>query len=385
MTAPAAALADLRASFPVAARWIYVNHAAVAPVSLEVAKAVGRFVRDASTDGGVHWEQWLAVRDEARAKAARLLGASPATLAFTTSTSQGLLTVAEGLDWRSGDEIVVLQDDFPANHIPWFRQQKHGVRVRVVPRSEGRVSVEAVLDAVGPRTRLVAVPSAFYDNGFRLDLVGLGRALRDTGALLCVDAIQTLGAFPLDVEEAGIDFLSADSHKWMLGLEGIGLLYVREALLEHLDPPFVSWLSVEQPFTSYEPGRALVPGARRFEYGAMPTVAVFGIDACLDMLARFGPAAMGKRILALTDRLAAGLRERGWTLTSPRESADESSGIVAGRHPVATNEEVVRNLGHAGVAATHRLGAVRFSPHAWNTEEEIDRILAALPPGPDGA
>lgn len=375
----AAALTELRASFPVAANWVYVNHAAVAPLSLDVTRAIARFVRDASTHGALHWEDWLAVRESARGKAARLIGAPPASIAFTTSTSQGLLTVAEGLDWRPGDEVVVAQDDFPANHIPWFRQEKRGVRVRVVPRRAGRVSVDAILAAVGARTRLVALPSALFDNGFRLDLVALGRALAERDVLFCVDAIQTLGAFPLDVEEAHIDFLSADSHKWMLGLEGAGILYVRDERLARLDPPFVSWMSVEDPFGAYAPGKPLREGARRFEYGALPTVAIFGIDACLDMLLRADPAAMGPRILALTDRLAGGLRERGWTLTSPREHPGESSGIVAGRHPSRTPQQVVAHLEHAGIAATHRLGAVRFSPHAWNTEEEIERILAALP------
>ncbi|HTE07048.1 MAG TPA: aminotransferase class V-fold PLP-dependent enzyme, partial [Planctomycetota bacterium] len=284
------ALAQLRAGFPVSELWVYFNHAAVSPVSSLVQSAVAEFLADGNRQGSTGFQGWLARRDRARTRAAALIGAEPAEVAFTTSTSQGLLTVAEGLRLEPGDQIVVVEDDFPANQIPWFRQRKRGVEIIVVPRREGRVTTGALLGAITPRTRLLAVPWVLYDTGFRLDLPALAAGLaavngertpwsdvtsansgeapwpagptenaglpsesrspaNTTGAarlstasaqagargeaslrpdphrrvLLCVDVIQGLGAFPLDVHSAGIDFLSADSHKWMLGLEGIGV------------------------------------------------------------------------------------------------------------------------------------------------------------------
>jgi selenocysteine lyase/cysteine desulfurase len=373
------ALADLRAAFPVAKRWIYFNHAAVSPMSLPVRDAVAGFLEDATRQGSTGFASWLQRREEARIRAAELLSTDPATIAFTTSTSQGLLTVAEGLNWSPGDEILLIEDDFPANHIPWFRQERKGARVRLVPRRDGRVLVDDILERLTDSVRVVAVPSVLYDNGFRLDLAALGAALADTRALFCVDAIQSLGAFPLSVEAHGIDFLSADSHKWMLGLEGIGILYVRKQHLSTLDPPFVSWCSMEEPFATYRPGAPMRADARRFEYACLPTATVYGMDACLRMLLETGTETMAGRILELTDRLVAGLSERGWAVDSPREIPAECSGIVRAHHPDQAAEGVVEQLEQRGISVAARGGGIRFSPHAWNTPDEVDTLLDRLP------
>jgi cysteine desulfurase / selenocysteine lyase len=386
------ALSDLRAAFPVAARWIYFNHAAVAPVALPVEQAVAEFLREGREHGSAGFAGWLARREAARAAAAKLLGAQTSEVAFTTCTSQGLITVAEGLRLRPGDEIVCLQDDFPANRIPWWRQVRRGARIVEVPRdAAGRITPEAVLARVGPLTRLVAVSSVLYDRGFRLDLPALGAALAARNAaaaaegrgacetLLCVDAIQSLGALPLDVEQCRIDFLSADSHKWLLGLEGIGLFYCRASRLEELDGPLVSWWSYAQPFAPWTPAAKLQPDARRFEYSVLPVAELYGFDAALRLLAAAGLPAVERRVLELTDRLGAGLLARGWELLSPRERAAERSGIVTARHPSRPAREVLERLVAAGVQLTERGGGVRFSPHGWNTAEEVDRLLERLP------
>ena len=381
-------LAELRAAFPVAGRWIYFNHAAVAPLAEPVRAAMQEFEADASAHGSAHFEAWLQRRERARSRAARLIGARPDDVAFTTSTSQGLALVAEGLDWRAGDEIVVVQDDFPANQIPWFRQARHGVKLVVVPRRDGRLPAADILSRVTPATRVVAVPSALYDNGFRLDLAALGAGLADHKAWLVVDAIQTLGAFPLDAEALGIDALSADSHKWMLGLEGIGLFWCRPELRARLDTPFISWMSLAEPFAPYRPDAALRPDARRYEWASLPTVGLFAVDACLEMLHRAGVEAIAARILELTDRLALGLERRGWRLASPRPPHAEAppaerSGIVTARppsgEPVLEAGAAVAALAERGVSVTPRGAGVRFSPHGWNTTDEVDALLDRLP------
>ncbi|GJM21500.1 MAG: cysteine desulfurase [Planctomycetota bacterium] len=372
-------LAELRTEFPVRESWIYLNHAAVAPLPNCVVAAVNAFLRDANRNGSTGFAHWMSVREQVRADAARLLGAQPSEVAITTSTSQGLLTVAEGLEFGPGDEILVIQDDFPANLIPWWRQKRRGAEVRVVPRrADGRVPASDVLAAVTPATKLVAIPWVLYDTGFRLDLPSIGAGLVDHPALFCVDAIQGLGAFPIDVEAAHIDFLSADSHKWMLGMEGIGLFYVRAAALERLDAPFTSWLSVEDPFTPWEPGRPLLPDARRFEYASLPTMEIFGLGACLELLLRTDPARMGPRVLELTDQLTAGLQHLGWTLRSPRAEPTENSGIVLATPPDRDASTWVDRLAERGVSVIPRAGGLRFSPHAWNTAEELERLFALL-------
>ena len=371
-------LAELRAAFPVGERWLYFNHAAVSPMSVPVAAAVEAFARDAVENGSVHFQAWADRRESARGQAARLLGCEPGEVAITTSTSQGLITVAEGLPLGPGDEILVVEDDFPANQIPWIRQERRGARVVTVPRRGGLVHEQDVLDRLTPATRLVALPFVLFDTGQRLDIEGLGQQIAGHEALFCVDAIQGLGAFPLDVERARIDFLSADSHKWMLGLEGMGLFYCRREHLERLDDPFFSWLSVDQPFAPYARGIPRRGDARRFEYASLPQVALPGLGACLDLLLKTGVERMGERILELTARLAAGLDARGWQLRSAMDDDDRRSGIVSALPAGADPMAVVDRLTEQGVSVAARGGGVRFSPHAWNTDEEVDRLLDLL-------
>ncbi len=385
------ALSDLRAAFPVAELWIYFNHAAVAPVALPVEAAVAGFLREARDHGSAGFAGWLTRREEARAHAAALLGGKASEVAITTSTSQGLLTVAEGLRLQPGDELVVLEDDFPANRIPWWRQERRGARVVPVPRRGGRVTPGVVMARVGPRTRVVAVSWVLYDNGFRLDLAALGAAIaaRNEAAaregrgacetLLCVDAIQGLGAFGLDVEACRIDFLAADSHKWLLGLEGVGLFWCRASRLAELDGPLVSWWSMQRPFEPWSPDAPLQPDARRFEYASLPAVGIHGVEAALRLLLDAGMEAVSRQVLALTARLARGLSDRGWELLSPAADDAERSGILSARHPSRPAREVVERLLAARVQVTERGGGVRFSPHAWNSADEVDRLLEALP------
>jgi selenocysteine lyase/cysteine desulfurase len=286
--------------------------------------------------------------------------------------------VAEGLRIEPGDEILVVQDDFPANQIPWFRQERRQARVVTVPRKAGKVLTEDILARISPKTRLVALPFVLWDTGQRLDIETIGAALKDHRAFFCVDAIQGLGAFPLDVERAHIDFLAADSHKWMMGLEGIGLFYCRQERLEELDDPFQSWLSVEDPFTPWHSGKQRLADARRFEFASLPTVAIFGIEACLSLLLKTGVDRMATRILEITDRLADGLAEQGWNVRSPRTQEMEKSGIVSALPPKGTAEDAVAELEKRHVSVAMRGGGVRFSPHAWNTLDEVERLLDLL-------
>lgn len=378
-------LLPLREAFSAIGPLVYFNHAACAPLARPVAAAITGFVEESARQGSIGFAGWLERREQARAAAGRLLGASPDEVAFSTSTSQGLLTVAEGLAWRPGDRILVVEGDFPANLMPWFRQQRRGAQVRVLPRVQGRVDVAAILGALDASTRMVAVPWVLYDNGYRLDLAALGAGIARHNrsaarrVLLCVDAIQGLGAFPMDVERWGIDFLSADSHKWMLGLEGIGVFYCRRSALAELDSPLVSWWSCAEPFAPWAPDAPLHPDARRFEYAALPTVGLFGCAAALELLLAAGQTRIAARILELTGALADGLRERGWTLHSPFANEAERSGIVSASHRALPAGAVVARLAEAGISVTPRSGAVRFSPHAWNTADEVQRVLDSLP------
>lgn len=373
-------LAELRACFPVAESWVYFNHAAVCPVARPVAEAVTRFLADATAHGSTGFAAWDGVKASVRSKAARLVGCRETEVALTTSTSQGLIAVAEGLPMAAGDEIILVENDFPANRIPWFRQRRRGAVIVDVPRdAAGRVTAQAILDRVTPRTRVLALPFVLYDNGYRLDLQAIGAGLGSHPAWLCVDAIQGLGALPLEMAAWRIDALSADSHKWLLGLEGMGLFCCRTERLPELDSPLMSWMSQERPFQPWREGAARRRDARQHEFACLPTALCFGLEASLDLLLGTGIPTLAGQISALTERLAAGLSTRGWVVVSPRERHGETSGIVSARPPRGSVDEAVAALEAAHVSVAARAGAVRFSPHAWNSPAEVDAALAALP------
>jgi len=373
-------LAALRDLFPVTKNWIYLDHAAVGSLSLPVAGAVRAYLDDVSRNGCVNYLAWEATIEEARSRCAALIGCDAAEIALTSSTSEGANIVAKGLGFEPGDNIVVPDMEFPANHCPWKDLEQDGVALRVVPLSKGRVPVEDILDRVDSRTRLAAVSSVAYHNGCRIDLPALGQALGDRGVPLYVDAIQSLGALPLDVRECGVSFLSADSHKWLLGIEGAALFYCSREMLDRIRPPFVSWRSVENPFEFHSPEMKLAGTARRFEYGAYNTGGIHGFNAALKVFLDAGMDRVTRRVLGLADRLAAGLGEKGMEILSPR-GENERSGIVTFRYPGPERDyaALCEELKARKVVVSARGGGIRVSAHFYNNEDDVGAFLEALP------
>ncbi|MGH9453746.1 MAG: aminotransferase class V-fold PLP-dependent enzyme, partial [Terriglobia bacterium] len=291
-----------RQEFPVTRSGIYLNHAAVSPVSCRARDAMMNLIEDVCCHGGDHWERWLDAYGAVRAKAASFLSAEPEQIAFIKNTSEGISLFANGLDWNAGDEVVSIAPEFPANYYPWKHLERKGVRLRLVPERDGVVTVEDIAQAIGPHTRVVAVSFVQFLSGCRLDLVHLGKVCQDQGTLLFVDAIQGLGAFPVNVKKSKIAGLTADGHKWLMGPEGAGLLYVRPDLIERLQPSSVGWMSVKgsEDFSSRQLEWA--EGARRFECGTLNTAGIYGLGAAIDLLLEVGVEAIAKRILTLTAR-----------------------------------------------------------------------------------
>ena len=236
-----------RRLFPVTRRWIYFNHAATAPYSILTARAMERYIQDLEQEGGRSYEKWEGVREEVRLRAAALLRCRPDEVALVANTSEGANIVARGLGFEAGDNVVIPEREFPANVYPWLNLERRGVEVRRVPLREGRIDLDLFLDRVDGRTRLAALSSVAYHNGFRVDLERLGSGLAARGVPLYVDAIQSLGVFPMDVHRCRVSFLAADGHKWLLGPEGAGIFFCARDRLASLDPPFASWMSVEEP------------------------------------------------------------------------------------------------------------------------------------------
>jgi selenocysteine lyase/cysteine desulfurase len=371
-----------RSLFPLTQRFVFMNHAGVAPLS-ERGRAAIEAQMEALT--ARPYVEGLAEEeaDELRASLARLVGADAETIGLVRSTAHGLSLLAQGLDWREGDNVVGARGEYPANVYPWMALRDRGVEYRMAEPVDGRITPAAVLSLVDDRTRLVALSHVQFWNGYRVDIEAIGDELDRRGVLFAVDAVQSVGALRLDLSALPVDFLAASAGKWLLGPLGIGFCYCRPELLPRLRPVLVGVGSVKRGQEYFDYAYDLWETARRFEESSVSVLDVAAFRAAVDLLLEVGPEAVEERVLRLAGRLAEGLVERGHRVVEPWPRAPgESSGIVSFRRPGATAGEVLRELKSARVVGRQHADFVRLSPHFYNTPEEVDRVLDVLaPPG----
>ncbi len=362
-------LANFRGLFPVARNCHYLNHAAVAPTSTRVRDAVQDWVGDLVQHGMANISEWVGRERETRTVAARMLGAAVEEIAFVRNTSHGLSVLAEGLGWRDGDEVAVCRDlEYPANVYPWMHLASRGVILRNIPSTDGGVSGEAVARTIRPRTRVVSVSSVEFATGVASDLDAIGALCRERGVLFCVDGIQSVGAFPIDVEKSNIDFLSADSHKWQLGLPGVGIAYVRHEILPGLRPSTVGWKSVKNPLDFDHLHFELREDAAKLEEGTQSFATILGMGAALALLEEVGIDRIAEHITAWLAEIEKVLSGAG---LDPGPPGQVRKGILTFRPPSGTAEEFVSRASRASVALSARRGRVRISPHFYNGEAEL--------------
>jgi selenocysteine lyase/cysteine desulfurase len=365
-------LAALRAEFALAPELLYFNHAAVAPWPKRAADAACRFAQESATTGALHYPRWLETETRLRQRLARLINAAPDDVALLKNTSEGLSTVAFGLDWRPGDSVVGIAMDFPSNRVVWEALREFGVCFRGVDVNAATDPEAALLAACDGSTRLLAVSWVHYVSGLTLDLARLGRACRERGILFCVDAIQGLGALPLDVRACQIDFAAADGHKWLLGPEGIAVFYCRPEARERLRLRQVGWHSLAHPGDYDRADWSLAPSARRFECGSPNLLGIHALEASLSLLEDAGPDAIAARIGGHTRRLRAALaRLPGVTVLGP-EDERRWSGIVSFRSAGTESRDLCARLADAGLICAARGGAVRLSPHFYIDDRKLE-------------
>jgi selenocysteine lyase/cysteine desulfurase len=365
-----------REHFPVTARWAFLDHAAVAPLPAPAVEALRVYADSLAGNGIAAVKTWTDRLARVRQSAARLINAPTADdVYFVPSTTHGITVVAEGFPWSNGDNVVLAAEEYPANQYPWMNLADRGVEVRSVPSRGNRITIDDIRAAMNDRTRVLTVSSVEFASGFRNDLDALGELCNDRGVFFFVDAIQSLGAFPLDVQKTPIDALAADGHKWLLGPEGAGIGYVRREWVERLHPIGVGAFSVVRPLDFSTIDFKLKPHAGRWEGGAMNVPGLTALGASLDLLLEAGIANVGRRVIELTDYLCDHAASRGWTVFSSREAA-EKSGIVSLVHPTLPAAEIQKRCRAAGVIVNNRSDRTRVSPHAYNTEAEIDQFLS---------
>lgn len=360
--------------FPVTRRLIYLNHAAVAPLCKPAAHAMKGLAGDACEFGSLHYDDWLEAYDGLRRGAARLINAAPDEIAIVKNTSEGVSTIALGFDWKPGDRMVAFREEFPANYYPWLRLQQRGVELTWLSIYDSLEKIERAVSGA----RLLAISFVNYLSGYRAGLKSIGELCRRNGCFFFVDAIQGLGAFPIDVEACKIDALAADGHKWLLGPEGNGILYVRREWIGRIEPVEFGWTNAAS--SSDYSSRDMTPktDAARFECGTLNTIGCYGLRAALEFLLAIGMERITNAVQAAADRLAAGVQARGYELIAER-TQETGSGIVTFRHPTLDARRVTGEFLKSGVLAAARQGWVRASPHFYVSPDAIDNALRILP------
>jgi selenocysteine lyase/cysteine desulfurase len=360
-------------NFPVRERLIYLNHAAVAPLCKPAADAMKHLADDCMQFGSQHYKEWVDAYEGLRVAAARLVNADRQEIALVKNTSEGIATVAMGLDWKPGDRVVAFREEFPANYYPWKRLEKRGIAVTWLSAED---PIEKIADAARG-AKLLAISFVQFLSGYRAPLQAIGEICHANRCIFLVDAIQGLGAFPIDVKICHIDVLAADGHKWLLGPEGCGILYINQALQDRVEPVEFGWTNVAGYRDYASRDMSLRPDAGRYECGTLNTIGCFGLKASIELLLEIGIGIIAPLVQNLGDRIAEGVLNKGYELLGTR-TPETGAGIVSFRKPGVDASAIVRKLAAAGISAAPRAGWVRTSPHFYIPPSDIDRMIAEL-------
>ncbi len=362
-------------AFHLTADLCHLNHAAVGPWPRRSAETVARFALENASQGSLAYPQWVAVEQRLRERLARLIGAgSSDDIALVKSTSEALSIIAYGLTWTEGDNIVGIAQEFPSNRIVWESLAGQGVTWRALDLDASTDPESDLIALCDARTRMIAVSWVQYASGLRLDLARLGDFCHANGLLLCVDAIQGLGALPFDLATTQADFVVADGHKWMLGPEGVALLYVRPTLREDLALRQFGWHMVEDSGDFDRTDWTPASSARRFECGSPNLLGIHALEASLSLLEEIGMERVWSLLQERTNHLLSLIEQRGFELLTPREP-ERRAGIITFRVPGVPSERLYRDLMAQRVLCAHRGGGIRFSPHFHTPLAVLDRAM----------
>jgi len=367
--------------FPVTRDKVFLAHGGVCALPRRVAQAIA----DCAHAGSLGDQEEFVMQRiaDARKAGATLLNCLPDEVSLVGPTSLALSFVAAGLKFRKGDNVLIYHDDYPSNVYPWLALANRGVQVRLLnTRGLGAIRAIDVIGQVDESTRIVALASNHFISGYRLDHAAIGKFLRERGILFCLDAIQTLGAFPTTVEQ--VDFLAADAHKWLLGPCGAGVFYVKKELQEKLNPPIYGWHNVRNPNFVAQDKIEFRSGAAKFEAGTHNLVGLTGLIAAMELALDLGVDNIASELLRKRAWLVPALQAKGYAVLNAEPKPENASGITAFFQPGKDLAPLHQKLADAGVIAslrTDRKGQnyLRLSPHFYNTDEELQRLLALLP------
>lgn len=366
-----------REEFEASDNYAYLNHAAVGVLPRRTRDALHIFIDQHARAGVLGVYPYEIKMPEFRGTLANFIGARAGEIAILRNTGDGANVVANGICWKRGDEIITNDNEFGANAYPWLRLRNRGVNVRLIQTQSERMTPDVLRKAISKNTRLVTLSWVSFADGYRHDLAALAEVAHAANALIAVDVIQGLGAFPLDVERDALDFVYGGGAKWLLALQGVSFLYVRGALLDRLELTMPGWRSVNDMWNFLDYSQSLAPDASRFEGGTPNYIGALSLAESVSLLASAGMHRIARHVLSLTDYLTEGLRSIGTRVASVREEG-RSSGIVTFSVPGHDCVALGKQLQREAVVTTYRPSGIRVAPHGYNTFDEMRRLLATV-------
>lgn len=371
---------QIRSLFSALKQLTYLNSAAVSPIPTTAIEAVNSQLVDVASHGSAHYTDWIDTKNRARALIAEMLHVQPHQIAFMRNTSDGFASIANGLPWQKGDNIVSYEREFPSNYYPWRRiRDEFGVELRLCPERDGRIDADEFLSLIDSDTKVVAISSVQYASGYKADLERIGKATRNVDALFCVDIIQGFGALPYDLPAQFVDVASGAGHKWLCAPEGCGMIYLSDRACERVKATFIGWISVETPWDFEDREQPFKPNALAWESGTGTSSLFYGLEQSLKLLHETGVERIEDHLMNLTDHLCDSLAGRDYEVVSSR-ATNERSQIVCIRHLNGlTSNQIAAQLESQNIIVSPRGDRVRIAPHFYNNLEDIERLLEVLP------
>ncbi len=367
----------IRSNFPyLQSGKIYFDHAAVSPLPKPVVESIEKYLFERSISQINNYHAGLDKVEELKSQLSELINISPERIAFTKSVTDGMNILAQGLKWNTGDRIILNDIEFPANVYPFLNLSKQGVEIDFVKSRNGVVSLEAIENLITQNTKLISISFVQFLSGYRADLEDIGKLCKEKNIIFCVDGIQGLGALRLDFEKYNIDFLSGGSHKWLMALMGLGFIALTEELQDKIDPKAVGWISVENEWDLLNYKLELKQTADRFQTGTYSFIGVNALSTALKFFNEVGFDEIEEKIISNTEYFRNRLNEIGIESLLGDVNSSNLSGIIT--FPIENTEEVINRLKEKNIIGSMREGMIRFSPHFYNTEEEIDSIISEL-------
>lgn len=371
---------EIRRMFPATEKYTYLNSAAVSPLPSVSVEAVQSQLRDVSENGSANYNDWIQTKMRARTLIAEMLNVKTEQIAFMRNTSDGFASVANGLDWRAGGNIVTFAKEFPANFYAWRRiRDKYDVELRLCPEREGRIETEEFINLIDSDTKLVSISVVQFASGFRADLERIGAAARKVDALFAVDIIQGFGAMPFDLPAQYVDVAAGASHKWLCSPEGCGILYLSERARQRIEPTLVGWISVEDAWNFEDYEQSFKSNALAWETGTGGISLFYGLEQSLKLLRKTGAEDIREYLENLTDYLCELLAGKDYEIISSRQKEEKSQIVCIKSRNNLTSTEIAKHLENEKIIVSPRGDRLRIAPHFFNNQADIERLIEFLP------